>query len=1061
MNQEAIEQSTILVVDDTPDTLDVLITLLKQVGFRPLVAQSGEEALERIGHVRPDLILLDVLMPGMDGFEVCRRLKERDNTKDIPVIFMTALSDTIDKVKGFELGAVDYITKPFQHEEVLARIHTHLTLHNLQKQLEGQNRQLQQEISERKQAEEALKEHEARYRELFETSRDGIAITDLQGRYVDCNSTYLDLLGYETVEELRSRSYEELTSPEYHEFEAKMIKEQTFVRGYCDEYEKEYIRKTGERIPISLRAWLRRDVNGNPFGMWVIVRDITERKRVEAELENHRHHLEELVKERTAKLQNEIIERKRAEEEIQKSYRQQSVLSTLLRISMESISLEEQLERVLDEILSIPWLPVMPRGGIFLVGYNPDVLELQVQRDLDLPLQATCARLPFGKCLCGRAAASGEIVFADSIDERHEISYEGMPPHGHYCVPILSGEGVLGTMVLYLEQGHQRNAREEEFLQAIAHTLAGIVERKKAEEALTKSEEKFRLFFENNPDYCYIVSPERVFINVNNAALQVLGYERNELIGKPLGSIYAPESQVRMGQLFEKWKETGKLINEEITIITKSGERRIVLLSAEVVRDETSKPLHTLSIQRDITERKRAEEALRESEGKYRNLVETSQDLIWKCDSEGRFTYLNPAWESTIGYNVDEMIGCRFTEFKPPEIRERDFKTFQKIFKGLETFGYETIYIAKSGEQKHLVFNARMLKDANGNIIGTQGTAHDITERKRAEEALQEWASFARLNPSPVLRFDPKGRIILANPATHTIFGSDALEGRLLNEIFPSVPTEHFVQTIPNDSISTYESQIGEQDYHFMVRGVQELEIGHIYGSNITERKRVEEALKASYEQLHNLPAHLQSVREEERTTIAREIHDELGQALIALKMDLSWLKRRFTNEQTELLEKANAMEGLINSIIQVVKRIVTALRPGLLDDLGLSAAIEWQAEEFQQHMGIQCNVIIDPEDIILKDDLSTAVFRIFQETLTNVARHAHATNVHVLLRETEDNLLLEVRDNGQGITTEQISDPTSFGLIGIRERVEFLGGQVTFQGIPNTGTTVTVSIPL
>jgi signal transduction histidine kinase len=154
-------------------------------------------------------------------------------------------------------------------------------------------------------------------------------------------------------------------------------------------------------------------------------------------------------------------------------------------------------------------------------------------------------------------------------------------------------------------------------------------------------------------------------------------------------------------------------------------------------------------------------------------------------------------------------------------------------------------------------------------------------------------------------------------------------------------------------------------------------------------------------------------------------------------------------------------MEALIDSIIQVVKKIVTALRPGLLDDLGLSAAIEWQAEEFQQRTGIQCDVLIDPEDIILNDDVSTAVFRIFQETLTNVVRHAHATQVHGLLRETENSLLLEVRDNGKGITAKQLSDPKSFGLIGIRERVQFLGGQVTFQGIPNTGTTVTVSIPL
>jgi len=229
----------------------------------------------------------------------------------------------------------------------------------------------------------------------------------------------------------------------------------------------------------------------------------------------------------------------------------------------------------------------------------------------------------------------------------------------------------------------------------------------------------------------------------------------------------------------------------------------------------------------------------------------------------------------------------------------------------------------------------------------------------------------------------------------------------------------------------------------------------------ISERKRAEEELKTSYEQLRNLSVHLQAIREEERTRIAREIHDELGQTLTALKMDISWLKKRCAQEQTTFLEKVKTMETLLDATIKVIKRLATELRPGLLDDLGLSAAIAWQAEEFQQRTGIQCAVIIEPEEIIVKDDLSTAVFRIFQETLTNVARHAQATHVHVLLRKEVDRLLLEVRDNGTGITAAQIADPKSFGLIGIRERAQFLGGSVTVQGIPNQGTTVTVTIPL
>lgn len=161
MSVEISKKGAVLIVDDTPTNLEVLVDYLTVSGFDIFVATDGESALEQLNHVRPDLILLDVMMPGIDGFETCRRLKKSKETKDIPVIFMTALSDTVDKLKGFDVGAVDYVTKPIQHEEMLARVTTHLTIRTLQRRLEEQNVYLQQEIAERKRAEEALRESNA------------------------------------------------------------------------------------------------------------------------------------------------------------------------------------------------------------------------------------------------------------------------------------------------------------------------------------------------------------------------------------------------------------------------------------------------------------------------------------------------------------------------------------------------------------------------------------------------------------------------------------------------------------------------------------------------------------------------------------------------------------------------------------------------------------------------------------------------------------------------------------------------------------------------------------
>jgi signal transduction histidine kinase len=203
-------------------------------------------------------------------------------------------------------------------------------------------------------------------------------------------------------------------------------------------------------------------------------------------------------------------------------------------------------------------------------------------------------------------------------------------------------------------------------------------------------------------------------------------------------------------------------------------------------------------------------------------------------------------------------------------------------------------------------------------------------------------------------------------------------------------------------------------------------------------------------------------IREEERATIAREIHDDLGQSLTALKMDISWVKNNPEMGVEAKTAKFDMMLDLINSTIQTVKRIATELRPGILDDLGLVPAIEWQAAEFQSRFKIQCNVSINKSDVIVKDEISIAVFRIFQETLTNVARHSGATRVDIKLNFHVDNkLIMEIADNGVGIDEEQINSPKSLGLFGMRERVNILNGEMEIIGEQGKGTRVRAFIPV
>ncbi|HEY2986970.1 MAG TPA: GAF domain-containing protein [Candidatus Binatia bacterium] len=264
-----------------------------------------------------------------------------------------------------------------------------------------------------------------------------------------------------------------------------------------------------------------------------------------------------------------------------------------------------------------------------------------------------------------------------------------------------------------------------------------------------------------------------------------------------------------------------------------------------------------------------------------------------------------------------------------------------------------------------------------------------------------------------------------------------------------------------------YRYRCGDGSYAFVIdRGYVIYENGsptRMIGSmtDITDAKQARAELESSHERLRALAGHLQAAREEERTRVAREIHDELGQALTGLKMDVAWLRKKLVKDQEPLREKTDSMLALMDQTIQSVRRISTELRPGVLDDLGLAAAIEWQIHEFQNRTGIKCVLASRLDDIRLDHLRSTALFRIFQETLTNIGRHARATKVSIKLERKNRDVSLQVQDNGNGIPKSKLSDRRSLGILGMRERALLLGGEFTINGSRGKGTIVTARIPI
>ncbi len=229
----------------------------------------------------------------------------------------------------------------------------------------------------------------------------------------------------------------------------------------------------------------------------------------------------------------------------------------------------------------------------------------------------------------------------------------------------------------------------------------------------------------------------------------------------------------------------------------------------------------------------------------------------------------------------------------------------------------------------------------------------------------------------------------------------------------------------------------------------------------IAERRAIEEDLRKAEERLRAYAAHVEYVREDERTRIAREVHDELGQSLTGLKMDLSWLEKRLPEDsEAAAAGRLKSMFRRVDTTIQSVRRISSALRPQVLDDVGLIATLKWQAKEFQVRTGIRCNVELPAEELALDQARSTAAFRILQEALANVARHAGATRVDISLRVHIDHFILKIADNGRGVSEVELHSPKSLGLLGIRERAFLLGGSVDIESKVGKGTTVTLSIP-
>jgi PAS domain S-box-containing protein len=511
----------------------------------------------------------------------------------------------------------------------------------------------------------------------------------------------------------------------------------------------------------------------------------------------------------------------------------------------------------------------------------------------------------------------------------------------------------------------------------------------------------------------------------------------------------------------EPVKTSEKTFDEFEELVLELDMARILFAEEE---EEEEEARIVVSI-KDVTDRKQAEEALSRSEENFRRSLDDSPLGVRIVTAEGETIYANRAiLDINNCDSLEEMKAIPVEKrYTPKSFAEHQIRKEKRKRGDYYPSEYDISIIRKDGEVRHLhVFRKEILWNGEEQF---QVIYQDITDRKLAEQAQVRLVAMLDAMPGFVGFADAKdAHILYINPAGRKMVGVHKL---FRDEIFP---------TAIRDGLWTGECAFLNRDGHeipvMMALLAHKSPSGEVVerfstiSIDITERKQTGEALRASQEQMRALAGRLQAVREEERTQIAREIHDELGGALTGLKIDVSLLTRaalKIENETTVrefLLDGMDSMTKSIDTTMHTVRRIAMELRPGVLDDLGLVAALEWQLIDFEKRTGIRCEFFPPMEDISLDDDLSTALFRIFQESLTNVARHSGATEVRVRLCADADSSTLEVEDNGKGIEKEKTLSSKSLGLLGMRERVQMFGGRITVMGTPGIGTKVTVEIP-
>jgi PAS domain S-box-containing protein len=862
---------------------------------------------------------------------------------------------------------------------------------------------------QRKQAQEEVRHSEEQFRQVFEEAPAGMIILDERRHCIRVNRAFCDIVGYNEAE-LIGQGYELFTHPD--DFQANMTLTNEVYEGKQTSYrlEKRYIRKDRQVMWVTVNATAYRIPAQQRKGVLAIIEDITERKRAEDALRATKERL------------------------------QQALLAS--------------------------------KTGLW--DWNTDTNEVFFSREWN-------SQLGYGEQDLANAFETWEALLHADDRERAMAYVQAYlkNPVGDYRQEfrLRHKDGSYRWIAAAASFVVEPDGRRVRLLGA--HT--DITERKRAEEALRLA--KFSV--DRAADAVYWIDPNAKILDVNEAASLMLGYSKDELRTMTVHDLN-PDFQAHSWPEF--WAETqqrGTMVFETVHR-AKNGRLIPIEVSVNYLFYE-GKEYHCAFV-RDITERKRVEEELRRSQAFITSVVENLPNMIFVKDAKDlKFFRVNKAGEDLLGHSREVLIGKSDYDFFPKE--DADFFTAKdrQVLKTGSLLDIPEEPIETKHQGRRILHTKKIpICDDTGEPQYLLGISEDSTDRKRTEDALRKseerYRSIFENAIEGIFQTTLDGKYVAVNPALARMYGYDSPEDmiatimNIASQLYvdPGRRDEFIRLMQKQEELTGFEALVYRKDGSFIwisesVRAMRD-PAGVLVGfegtvEHITERKLAEQRLRDTVDQVRTLSGRLTTVQEEERTRIARELHDELGVGLTCLKIDLSRL-HTMISEQTgvralkKVRSRIPSMIEQIDTTIASVQRLVTELRPAILDDLGLVAAIEWQCQDFQKRTGIPCTCVTSADDIAVEPERATALFRICQEALTNTARHAHATAVTIKLESRSDSLQLVVADNGTGIPDAKLSDRRSLGLLGMKERVALLGGELSIQGHPGKGTTITACLP-